>query len=137
MTGENLRSYIVTNESVLAALPTAASLGVVEQNKSDYDSTAPTTRIWFRRRSEEQDLGISGTELLCTTYYDIECISEDIADAETLASVLKGALHGHQGAIGEDYGTVFVEDHSDDYTPHNLSEDTGAHICALDVTILH
>jgi len=135
--GENLRSFLIGNANILAELPTAASLGVVEQNKNEWDTEAPSTRIWFARRSEEKELTVSGGDLLTTTNFDLECISTDIDSAIDLADVVKAELHGYQGTFGSGYvGAVFVTDHTDDYEPYNLSEDEGCHVAALDIEIL-
>jgi hypothetical protein len=135
--GENLRSFIINNANILTVLPTAASLGVVSQNHSEWDTTAPNDRIWFQRRSQEQDLSVGGTGLLTHTFFDLECISTDIDSAIDLADVVKSELHGYNGNLGAGYaGAIFVLDHEDGYEPHNLSEDDGCHVAALDVEVI-
>ena len=131
----DLRSKLKADPNILAVMPQAAQAGRIQQNT--IAETAPATRIWYQRRGYTQDLSVCGSNLLCETTFDLECISDDIETAEALASAVKTCLHGYRGLMGSTRVlSIEVEDHSDDYVPKGQYEDDGLHTCALIIRIL-
>ena len=96
-------------------------------------------RVWYRRSSFERDILLDAPSQIVTTEFDIECVSNDISEAQELADELKTAFHGFAGSMGG--STVLlaeVSDHDDDYTPQSLGDaDVGSHFATLSVSIIH
>lgn len=134
--GEDLRTFIITNDNILDLLPDAADGGVVQQNTIDQES--PDTRIWFQRADTEHELDQDGTKGLKHIIFDIEIMSLDIDVALDLTEVVKDELHGYMGTFGNSSVLgIFVESHGDEYEPKGTNEDEGLNVSALQVKIIH
>lgn len=96
-------------------------------------------RVWYQRTSKTDDPDLDGTVGgLIEELYDIEVMSEEADEAETVADTIRTALHAKQGTFGA--GTIkacFVSDVDDNYEPRGIGSDDGINIVALQVRILH
>lgn len=126
--GESIFSWLQTN------LPTV----VAEQNKLS-QAALSGVRFWYIRRSSEAQLSLSGDDFgIREETFDMEVICENIATAMTTRQTIKDALHGFRGDLsGTTIQAMFVEDADDNYLPHNLDADAGAHVAALDMRIIY
>lgn len=96
-------------------------------------------RIWYRRSGYINDLLTSGISQITTTTFDIECLSNDLDEAQSLAATLKEALNGFAGAFGDSTALLCeITDHNDDYQPQGLGdEDEIIEYAALSLSITH
>lgn len=122
MIDEDFRTYLVA-QSIPNGTP-------VEKGKISMEQA--TTRVLFQRAEENDDLFLNGSNGLQTVIFDVECGARDEATAQNMASTLKTALNGHQGALGNSAALgIFVEDHSDEYQPMMLDSDEGYDIATF------
>ncbi len=131
-TGENLRTYTLTDAPVVALI-----------NSRMYQNTIPETAalpfVWFMRRSVEF-LDVLGEEEATPwrEFFDIECVAETVDGAIDLADAVRAALQATSGAFGT--GTIqwlSVRDHSDDYVVRNNAADDRLYVSSLDVEIVN
>lgn len=130
-TATRLRTHLLDAASIAAVVGSH-----VHQSRVPESSAPPY--IWYQRASTETigtlDGGINNE---WAAYYDVECVTDDLDGAQSLASLVKSRLHNHRGTFGD--GTVkgvFVEDHSDDYIPRSVADDSVAHVAAIRVQII-
>lgn len=96
--------------------------------------------IWFQRTGTDNNrcLGEVGETPFSHTFA-VECISDDINEAETLADLVRARCE--TAACGSaSFGTgtvsnVFCEDQADDYLPQGANLDSGEHVAALQVEV--
>lgn len=95
-------------------------------------------RVWFKRATESKELLLNGDVFYSTTNFDVEVISEDLAEAQELAAEIKDAIHGYRGSFGGQY-CMMAEwtDHNDDYDVMGLGYDENKNVAALSVSIIH
>ncbi len=108
----------------------------IQQNTNIQSLDEP--RIWFQRRSSEQDLMLNDLGLVTSTF-DVEVISSDIETGANITQDLKTLLHGYKGSFG-DSTALLVEwtDHDDDYIYNGIGDgDEGKHISSLQVAVIH
>jgi len=131
--GEDLRSYLIENENILAVFPDIAEAGKLQQNKIDQGVGNP--KIWFIRSGTEQVLFYGGEVAQTITRFDFEVISVDIDEALNISEVVKSELQGFSGLMGESHVELIeVEDYDDDYFPKN-DTDEGLNISAIKVSV--
>lgn len=96
-------------------------------------------RVWYRRSSLTDDPDLDGTKGgLIEELYEVEVMSDDHVEANTVAEAIRTALHCKQGTFGE--GTVkacFVSDVDDNYEIKGVGADDGIMVIGLQVRILH
>lgn len=136
MIGEDLRSFLLSSTGVTAAVANSTTPGVIEQNTiREY---APSPRIWYQRRNENEDLDLGGTGGIIESNWDIECHSEDPDEPFTIAAAVKSALHGHRGTFGSgSVQGVFVEDHDDDYIPKGVGSEEGLYVASFSARLFY
>jgi hypothetical protein len=95
--------------------------------------------VWFRRRGVEYLNCLGETETKpWREFFDIECVSETMEEAEDVADAVRARLHCARGALGSTttiYNWVDVRDQSDDYVPRNMQADEVLHVVSLDVEV--
>lgn len=133
----DLRKQLIEDADVLAILPNAADPRIVQQNKID-QGAGGTTRIWYARSDDERALGVGGEDLLTTTTFDLECMSDSISTAEALAEAVRDALHGFKGILGSATRTLLIKVgvQGEEYKQRNSSADDGLHVVNLAVEII-
>lgn len=128
----DLRAFLIEE---LETLPNAANAGVIEYNR--IDENGPTTRIWYQRRTEQRDISSAGESLINTIHFDLEVMSLDLDEAQTIAAEVRTLLNGHAGPMGNTNALeVWCADASDEYVSRGQSVDEGMNIIAFDVQIL-
>lgn len=130
-TATRLRTHLLDSTSIAAVVGTS-----VHQSRVPASVNPPY--IWYQRASAET-IGTldGGVAVDWATYFDVECVADDLGDAQSLATLVKARLSNHRGTFGD--GTIkgaFVEDHSDDYIPRSVSDDSVAHVAAIRVQII-
>lgn len=127
--GADLKAYVTASTSVNSVIA-----GRMHQNHPPQDTSKPF--IWYQRSSENEELTLDGVGGLKQVQFDVECVTADVATAESLADKTKARLHGKRGTFGN--STVqgsFVQDHSDDYAPKSIGSDGGLHVASFQVTV--
>lgn len=94
--------------------------------------------VWIARRATE-DYGQATAETRpFREYFDVECVSSDVSQAEDVADAMRAALNGQSGSLGDGtYGGVLVRDQAEDYVPRNQDADEHLHIQSLDVEVIN
>jgi hypothetical protein len=128
---ERLRTFLIAGGSVTAIVAQRVHQGVVPE------SSEPPF-IWYRRaRTDEPRTLDGGSPSGFEQYFDIECVSEDLGEAQALAYAVRDRLNNYRGSFADStVKGIFVEDHSDDYVPRSVSSDDVAHVAALSVQII-
>ena len=130
-TATRLRTHLLNDAGIAAIVGTKVHQAHVPQ------SAAPPY-IWYQRSSTGGPVTLDGGVASdFEQFYDVECVSEDLDDMQSLVGLVKSRLHCHRGTFGD--GTIkgaFVEDHSDDYIPRSVSDDSVAHVGAVRVQII-
>lgn len=133
-TGVNLRNYVLASTGVTDLISTRCY-----QNSVPRDASLPF--VWFRRRGVEY-LGVLG-ETEDTPYrefYDFECVSETLTEADSVADAVRGRLNGSSGTLGSTdavYQWVEVADQLEDYVPRNMQADELWQVVSLDVEVIN
>lgn len=128
---ERLRTFLIAGASVTTIVGQR-----VHQNMVPESSAPPY--LWFRRsRTDEPRTLDGGSPSGYEQFFDIECVSEDLSEAQTLAYAVRDRLNNYRGSFADStVKGIFVEDHSDDYVPRSVSSDDVAHVAALSVQII-
>lgn len=133
--GENLRTFLVESNDILAVFSGAAAIDAVGQTSHPQDPPIP--RIWYGRASQEEPRDFDGEGGLVFSLWDIEVQSDDNAEMIAIADAVKALLDGYSGAMGDQ--TIqgsFVNDHDDDYVWKSVGADDGIFAAALLVRIV-
>ena len=128
---ERLRTFLIAGSSVTAIVASR-----VHQNMVPESSAIPY--IWYRRaRTDEPRTLDGGAPSGYEQFFDIECVSEDLDECQSLAYAVRDRLNNYRGSFADStVKGIFVEDHSDDYIPRSVSSDDVAHVAALSVQII-
>lgn len=98
---------------------------------------APVPFIWARRQRVETDGALSEPRV-ATTWFELECVSQDLDEAMQLADLVRERCEGARGKLGMGlYQYVAVIDQYDDYQARNLDADEQLQIAALIVQMEH
>lgn len=130
--GEDLKTFLEADATISATVSTR-----VVQNHIPAEDVSPF--IWFRRRGTDParttDASVGDNAFF--HYFDIECVSDDVDQSIDLADRIKAISDNFRGTFGSiTVAGIFVEDHSDEYTPRNQMSDIGRNIASLDMTII-
>ena len=135
---EQLRDFLLADATVSGLVEERVHQAIIpDAARSVYP------RIWFRRAAVDGELNLDGGATLPQTTFDLEVLTDDIEQLDTLADAVRARLHGYPptGTAGS-WGTrqvlgVFCEDQSDDYIPFAINDDEGTHFAALSVVVCH
>lgn len=131
--GENLRTFLLADATILGLVSTRAAQGVVPQERAQ-------PYLWFELRGTENDdcLDDAVGHVPWKYLFDVECIANDIDTAQALAARVKAIAHLYRGSFGtQNVMGVFVEDHNDEYVPRGAGSDMdGLHVAALSLEII-
>ena len=132
--GEDLRTIIIGSTGVQAVVSDISDAGKCQQNTIEQGTVAPF--VWYQRSIEDKQRCLDGAVQNHTATFDVECVSDDIAEAQDLAAAIKTLLDGYNGALGNSFAQmVTVEDHTDGYLV-KVATDEGIHVAALEVKIV-
>jgi hypothetical protein len=132
-TAQNLRAFLVANAGVLALVSTRVHQGAVPQA----DIVSPPY-IWLGRASRRLDrtLGESTGAASDEEWYDVEAISDDLDESQSVAAAIRAAIECYRGTLGtQTVKGVFCEDQSDQYIPRGTLGEESLHVSALSVQI--
>lgn len=130
MLNADLRAYLLAQAAIATIVGTSVHVRAVPQE------IAPPY-LWLARagadleRTLDQAQGAEPFE----TRYDVEAISDDPQELETLAQAVR-ALDCAKGVCGS--GTMqllLVEDHTDDYVPKGVFSDEGLDVASFAITV--
>lgn len=129
--GENLRSFLLSSTAILEIVGQRVHQDAVPE-------TSEEAFIWYSQRSSESPFACLDDEAGVepdVVSFDVECVSDDIAEAKRLAAAVR-ALCPHRGTFGAGAAQlVTVEDQNDDYVPRSDMSDEGRNVCALSIDV--
>lgn len=97
-------------------------------------------RIFLQRTSINNDGDLDGSKGdFVEEYFDLEVISNSLADVETVTDYLWSDIHLYFGLIGatKTVKGMFLESQSDDYEYKGLSADLGEEVAAFSLKVIH
>lgn len=134
-TDEDLRSYALSIPEV------AGMIGARWHQNTVPGPGATLPYVWCRRSREDfgDELGARDPE---RTFFEVECVSDDLGEALHLGDLLKRqSPQGLEGVVGQMgtgiYAWVSVDDAYDDYVPRNLEADERLQVSAFTVEVAH
>jgi len=127
---------VVGSTALLAVFSDAAAPQSMQQAGNPESPAHP--RIWYGRTGASEEVDLAGDGGLTEEHFDLEVISDDLDEAQHIASVVKRFLNGKRGTFGtQTVQGVFVNDHNDDYIPRGISDESGLNVAAISITIWH
>lgn len=130
-TGENLRTFLLADNTVSALVGTRVYQNVVPE-------TAALPFVWFSRRGVEYLDVLGEEETPWKEFWDIECVDDDVDGAEDLTDAVRVALNDKHGTFGADtVQWLAVRNQVDGYQARNPDADETLSICSLDLEIIH
>ncbi len=122
--GSNLRTFLLTGSAITSIVGTRIYHGRVPQG-----SDRPY--VWINRRGVldlPQNTGERGQGPL-GYQYDVDAVSEDIAEAEDLIDAIRAHCQYYAGEFGDStVGQLYVADQSEDYVSVNADADDGVFV---------
>jgi hypothetical protein len=92
--------------------------------------------IWMQRSGIESSGAMEAEDEPLKEMVDLECVSDDSAEALELSDAVRAALDGRRGLIGyHAYSWVGVLDASENYVPRNQDADEFLHVSSLKVEV--
>ena len=129
--GTDIRTWLIADAAITAVVGARVFENKINQGNDD------NVCIWFARATTSGEDALdddSGTKPF-RQIFDLEVISKDIADTNTVADLITAKrLHRGTFGVGKVQG-VFIDDHSDDYIPRGVNSDDGWHIAAFQLDI--
>ncbi len=132
------------DEQLIAFLRAQATVNVIAGNRiheGNVPESSDDPYVWIQRSMRDRESYQTlqkETHPLSETLYDIECIAVAIADSQNLADAVRGVLDEYRGEFASGQGLiqgVFVDDHTDDYLPRGVGDDSGLNVVALRVAV--
>ena len=126
------RTFCLADATIAAAIGSRMCQSVVPEQLA-------TPYVWFGRASTDDldTLDASPGEASFVTAFNVEAISDDLDEAQSIGDALKARLNKYRGTFADStVKGIFVTDHNDDYYPRGLGEDGGRHVAALRVEII-
>lgn len=128
---ENLRTYVLGSTEVAAAIGSR-----MHQNTVHEGSELPF--VWYARSTESIPRDLSGGGGITQTRFDLECVSDDLAEADSIGRAIRTRVDGYFGTMGDARCKgCFVEDKDDQYLPKSGGQDAGLHVIALGLNLWH
>ena len=131
-TGTRLRAHLLGNAAITAIIGTSCHQGHVPQ-------AVTVPYVWFGRANTDplRTLDSAAGQAPFVESFDVEAISDDLDEAQTLASALKARLECHRGTFDDStVKGIFVEDHNDEYIPRGIASDEVFHVAAMRCEII-
>ena len=127
-TDTDLRTYVVADGTV-SAITTRYYQNTVPEG-------AELPFIWCRRSRMQRREMLDAVRDIEAEFFDIECVSDDLDDAISLADAVRDRLEGTSGTVGSgSYAHIGVEDQFDEYVARNQDADEHLHIVSLIVEV--
>lgn len=129
---ESLVAYLLTKSAITTLVGSRVVMAKAPQGDA-------LPYLWVNRGTseDEDDLAAnSGSTTQFRETFDVEAVSDDLDEAQTLAQQVK-SLHKTRGDFGS--GSVqglFVSDHTDNYQPTNISADDGRHVATAEIEVV-
>lgn len=131
--GSDLRTFLLTGSAITSIVGSNVYHGRVPQR----DGNIPY--VWINRRGihdVRQNTGTRGQAPL-GYYYDVDAVSEDIAEAEDLADAIRAHCQYYAGTMGSrSVNQLYVSDQSEDYVSVNADADAGVFVQSLLLEII-
>lgn len=128
-TDADLRTYTIADATV-AAITTRWFVNSVPEFADLPFVYCRRARTVFRDIMGERDIEAE--------YFDVECASDDLDEAISLADAVRDRLEGASGTIGSgSYACVQVADQFDEYVPRVQAADETLHVISLVVEVTH
>lgn len=130
---ENLEAFLAADTSIKQKVGSRVCQNSIPQGKK-------FPWIWFQRTGTDnlRCLGETTNTPFSQTFA-VECISDDINDAEALADLVRArcesAACGSSSFGAGTVSNVFCEDQADDYLPKGADPNSGEHVAALQVEV--
>lgn len=125
--GQSIRTFLLSKSAITDIIGAKA-----HQSRAPQVSDAPFI-VYFRRTAEdERELAPAVGDDAFRESFDVECVSDDLIEAEALAAEVRAAMNNYGGSFGS--GTVqgvFVEDQDDQYQQRLQYQDGVLHTAAL------
>lgn len=129
-TDADLRHFVIS-DAVVAAITMDYYCNTVPE-------AAALPFIWARRSRIIKEEVIGQGARIESEWFDVECVSDDLAEALALSNAVSDRLEGHSGLMNEgSYAWVSVQDQFDEYVPRNLDADEQLHVVSLLVEVTH
>lgn len=129
---EDVRSFMLADASIAGLVGTR-----VHKNHVPQDGDTPYVSYFRGGVEYENTTDVSAGGDPFRQFFDIESVSDDVSEADTLADYVRNRFANYRGAFGD--GTVqacFVSDHDDDYIPRNVDADSGLHVATIRVEVI-
>lgn len=129
----DLRTYILADAGI------AALVGTRMFSNSVPEVYVSVPFIWYRQaRVEHLDLLGETEPVPYREYFDLECVSTDLAGAAALAAAIKTRINGKRGVIGSGtYQAITVHDQYEDYQSRMVEADERLQVSALSVEVIN
>lgn len=127
-----LRTFCLANSTISTAIGTRMSQGMVPE-------TIEVPYVWFGRQTTTDLDEVNPAVGLApfSTTFDLEVISDDLDEAQTIADAFKSRLNNYRGAFADStVKGIFASDHNDQYIPRSVGSDDGRHIAAIQVEVI-
>ena len=131
-TATRLRAHILADATIAAIIGTSCHQSHVPQ-----EITLPY--VWFGRTGTEDIRTLDASAGLApfSEAFDVEAISDDLSESQTLALAIKSRLNNYRGTFDDStVKGIFVEDHNDDYMPRGVMSDEGFAVAAMRCEII-
>lgn len=117
----------------------------MHQHRIPDESRSTFPHVWYRKSPHSDTPELDGTTgVLLETTFDVEVLTDDPDELDTLTDLMRTRLNGYPPANGQPgaFGSrpvrgVFAEDHDEDYVPFNLSDDEGTLVSSFQVLVIH
>lgn len=125
-TEANMRTFLLADASIAAAVATRVSYNHVPQDKD-------VPYIFFQQAGATDDIALGDSAGTPTRpRYAVECWADRPADAIDLKNLVQARLHKHRGTFGDTtVKGIFAEDVDDNYVFRGNGSDDGFHGFAI------
>lgn len=136
----DIRTHLLADPQIVAIVGDRIHEGHVPEFDPEVDDLIPAY-IWLSKSGSEEDgclddgPGIAADRVT----FDLDCFAPTKTDADTLADLVRAALHNRHKAgpvAGTTVRAVFVTDQSDDYIPQGLMSDEGQSVISYSLEVV-
>lgn len=124
-----LRAFVLAGSGISAVIGERMHQGHVPQSSDE-------AYVWYGRANTDSVRTLDGVSGPLSHTFDVEAISLDVDQVQSLAALIRSRLDNYRGAFDDStVKGIFVEDHNDDYVPHGIMDDRGWHVSSLSVQV--
>lgn len=130
---EDLRAFLLDDGPIAALVGSSR----IHKNHVPQESAMPYAS-YFRGGVEYEDATDDAHgEQPMRQFFDIEAVSDDVAEAESLSELIRDRCANYRGDFGASkVQGCFVSDHDDEYIPRNTDNDGGLHVATIRVEVI-